>query len=80
MSEGWHNWIAGTRVVVRRRLPTDTPSGHLFTDVIGHVVSVDAGGVTLRTRPPAERVVTVPADEIVLGKVVPETPRRARGR
>lgn len=81
MSEGWQGWAAGQRVVVRRRLPPGAPDGHLYTDVLGHVVAVDAGGVTLLTDPPARarrapEHVRVPAAEIVLGKVVPERPAR----
>jgi hypothetical protein len=94
MSGGWRTWNVGSRVVVRRRLPPGSADGHRFTDVIGHVLTVDDGGLTLRTDPPARdgsadgggpecggrgpRTVVVPAAEIAAGRVVPE--RRQPGR
>lgn len=84
MSEGWRAWTPGTRVVVRRRLPAGERGGHLFTDVLGHVVAVSDDGVTVRTDPTPRAVrdgarredVHVPAGDVVLGKVVPERPVR----
>lgn len=59
-------WQPGVRVVVRRRLAEGG-----FTDVLGDVVESTAGHVVVRTR---RGDVTVPADEIALGKQVPPAP------
>lgn len=83
----WRSWTPGTRVVVRRRrddLPPGTPTGTLhggeppFTDVLGEVVAVDDGGVTVRTR---RGDVHVPATDVLRAKVVPPppAPRARRG-
>lgn len=81
--QGWRDWSAGDRVVVRRRLPAGAPTGHLYTDVLGVVLAVDDDGVTLRPDPararpgtPPPEPVRVPAHEIALAKRVPPRPGR----
>ncbi|MEP7765279.1 hypothetical protein [Sanguibacter sp. 25GB23B1] len=69
----WRSWDAGTRVMIRRRLPAG--STHLFTDVIGTIVRTDVTGLTLETR---SGPVDVPAAEIAVGKPVPPAPARRR--
>ncbi|HEY0215217.1 MAG TPA: hypothetical protein VGC57_02365 [Cellulomonas sp.] len=71
-AEPWRAWSAGQRVVVRRRLPAGSPQP--YTDVLGDLLAVDTGGVTVRTRRHGD--VRVPADEIAIGKVVPPAPPR----
>jgi len=71
----WRGWTPGTRVMVRTRLPEG--SSHLYTDVLGTVVSRDEAGLVVRDR--HGREVAVPAERIVAGKPVPPPPAR-RGR
>lgn len=68
----WRTWTVGRRVVVRRRLPPGEPQP--YTDVLGDLVAVDDGGVTVRTRRAGD--VRVPGAEIALGKLVPPAPER----
>jgi hypothetical protein len=84
VSEGWPDglptWPLGTRVVVRRRLADTERAGgdpHTLTDVLGTVLALDDGGVTLETR---SGVVRVPAGQVVLAKPVPPQPPRRRPR
>ncbi|GHG44804.1 hypothetical protein GCM10011331_03680 [Flavimobilis marinus] len=67
----WRSWSVGTRVMVRRRIEDDD---FRYSDVIGEVVHRDHDGLVLRTRHGEE--VTVPADVIATGKVVPPAPVR----
>ncbi|EYR63870.1 hypothetical protein N866_17550 [Actinotalea ferrariae CF5-4] len=72
-SAPWTAWPPGVRVVVRRRLA----EGGL-SDVLGDLLETGPEGVRVRTR---RGEVTVPAADIVLGKVVPPPPlpRHLRG-
>jgi len=72
MNKGWTDWPVGARVVVRRRLPDGR-----YSDVLGELLATDDDSVLVRTR---SGDVTVAADEIAIGKVVPPArPRRSRG-
>lgn len=62
---------AGTRVVVRYRI-----DGGL-TDALGHLVSCDARGCTVRTR---QADVVIALDAVVAAKEVPPAPERRRPR
>ncbi len=64
----WRAWTAGTRVVVRRRLPAGG-----WADVLGELLEVSPAGVTVATR---RGPVHVPAADIALGKPVPPPPAR----
>ncbi len=68
----WAGWAVGTRVVVRRRL-----RGGGYSDVLGELLSADDAGVRVLTR---AGPVSVPADEIAIGKVVPPAPPRRAPR
>lgn len=61
----------GARVSLRYRLPAD--EARPFTDVIGHVEQVEPA-VSVRTR--HGEVVTIPGDDVVAFRVVPEQPVR----
>ncbi len=65
-------WTAGTRVVVRRRLPAGG-----WADVLGELLEVSPAGVTVATR---RGPVHVPAADIALGKPVPPPPARRAPR
>ena len=71
----WRDWSPGVRVVVRRLrddLPVDpSPDEPRHTDVLGEVLAVDDAGVLVRTR---LGDVLVPAEDIVLTKLVPPPP------
>ncbi|GAA1875722.1 hypothetical protein GCM10009751_39320 [Myceligenerans crystallogenes] len=84
----WRGIPPGTRVVVRRRLtPGEAAAaraqrrGAVWTDVIGHVVTVSDDGVVLRTDPrpgrgePEEIVVAA----ALITSVKPVPPRPVRG-
>ena len=82
---GWRSWSPGVRVVVRR-LRDDLPVPHpehpdlhvpQHTDVLGELIAVDDDGVLVRTR---HGDVVVPADDIVLTKLVPPAPVGRRHR
>lgn len=66
--DGWRAWPVGVRVVVRRRLP-----GGGFSDALGDLLAVGPEGVRVATR---RGEVDVPADQIVVGKLVPPPPPR----
>ena len=68
-AEFWREWQVGERVVVRYRVPGG------YSDALGELVRVDAGGLEVSTRRGA---VMVPAADIVLGKHVPPPPTRRR--
>lgn len=61
------------RVVVRYRLVEPDRFGHTLTDVVGEVVCVDAGAVTVASR---HGEVVVPRDRIVAAQAVPPRPGR----
>jgi hypothetical protein len=67
----WRSWSVGTRVMVRRRIADED---FRYSDVIGEVVHRDDDGLVLRTRHGED--VSVPADVIATGKVVPPAPVR----
>jgi hypothetical protein len=69
---GWRGWSAGSRVVVRRRLP----DGGLG-DVLGDLLEVSDDGVVVATR---RGPVRVAGADIVLGKPVPPPPPRRAPR
>ncbi|GEK22690.1 hypothetical protein [Cellulomonas xylanilytica] len=82
---GWRSWSPGVRVVVRR-VRDDLPEPHPehpdlhappLTDVLGELIAVDDDGVLVRTR---RGDVRVPADDIVLTKLVPAAPVDRRHR
>jgi hypothetical protein len=80
-TETWRAWTPGVRVVVRRvRDDSPAPGEPPYTDVLGDVLAVDDGGLTVRTR---RGDVRVPASDVVLAKTVPPAPepraRRDRG-
>lgn len=70
--DGWRAWPVGVRVVVRRRLP-----GGGFSDALGDLLAVGPEGVRVATR---RGEVDVPADQIVVGKLVPPPPPRRAAR
>ncbi|ROS76929.1 hypothetical protein [Cellulomonas sp. PhB143] len=75
---GWASWPAGTRAVVRARVHEP---GATYADVLGVVVSADAGGIVLRrdTGPRAGTLERIGADDVALAKRVPPRPApRAR--
>lgn len=61
----WMEWEVGERVVVRYRKPDG------LYDALGHLTEVAADHVTVNTR---KGLVTVPANLMVTGKRVPESP------
>ncbi len=61
----------GNRVSLRRRLPTGA-----YSDVVGILESWSEGLLTVRRRDGS--LVSVPADTLVAGKVVPPPPKRPR--
>lgn len=61
----WMDWKVGERVVVRYRKPDG------FYDALGHLTEVAPDHVTVNTR---KGLVTVPANVMVTGKRVPESP------
>lgn len=61
----WMEWKVGERVVVRYRKPDG------FYDALGHLTEVAPDHVTVNTR---KGLVTVPANVMVTGKRVPESP------
>ncbi|MBO3086454.1 hypothetical protein [Cellulomonas fengjieae] len=78
---GWRSWSPGVRVVVRR-VRDDLPEAHpehpalhvpQHSDVLGELLEVDDDGVLVRTR---RGDVRVPAQDIVLTKLVPPAPTR----
>ena len=71
----WLTWPVGQRVVVRRKLPSG--SSHLYTDLTGTVVKTDDRGVTLQTQ---SEQLTIPGEEIAIGKPIPPRPPRRRPR
>ncbi|WP_402464265.1 DUF6725 family protein [Isoptericola aurantiacus] len=83
-SSAWRDWPAGTRCVVRRRLPPCDGSGKRWTDVIGVVLAVAADGVMLRRDPARESAsdagteVHIPAAEIEAARPLPPRPERRR--
>lgn len=66
----WLEWQIGERAVVRYR--TDDGA---FSDALGELVRVDADGVEVATK---RGVVSVPAAQIAIGKLVPPAPQRRR--
>lgn len=66
----WLQWEVGQRVVVRHRIA----DGRL-TDALGHLQRVDATGVEVVTK---RGVVSIPAEAIMIGKLVPPAPQRPR--
>ena len=66
MSGAWEAWPVGVRVVVRRRL---TEGG--YSDVLGELLATGPDGVTVRAR---TGEVTIPAEVIAVGKIVPPPP------
>ena len=72
----WRAAVAGSRVVVRRRLHDPLPDGPHLTDVLGVVLVVDDEGLTLDTSRGPARILGA---DIVLWKPIPPPPeRRAR--
>ena len=71
----WLAWSPGTRVMIRRTLPPG--SSHLYTDLLGTIVSSTPDGVRLETR---TGPVDVPGSEIATGKPIPPAPPRRRPR
>ena len=71
----WLAWTPGTRVMIRRTLPPG--SSHLYTDLLGTIVSSTTDGVRIETR---TGPVDVPGDEIATGKPIPPAPPRRRPR
>lgn len=61
----WMQWKVGQRVVVRYRLPDG------LYDALGHLTDVAPDHVTVATR---RGDVTVHANTMVTGKIVPESP------
>ncbi len=69
----WQDWPAGTRVMVRVRLPAG--ESHLYTDVLGVIIDTPGQDLLLRTRDGSE--VHVDPASIVAGKPIgPPPPRR----
>jgi hypothetical protein len=67
---------AGQRVVIRWRRPAPG-DGEAVADVLGILEKVDAGSFAVRTRD--GKLVVVPAERALAGKVVPPPPARRRG-
>ena len=67
----WREWQIGERVVVRYRVPGG------YSDALGELTRVDAGGVEVSTR---RGPVAVAAADLVLGKHVPPPPPPRRRR
>ena len=65
LSLPWMQWQVGQRVVVRYRKPDG------LYDALGHLTEVEPTHVTVNTR---KGLVTVPANVMVTGKRVPESP------
>lgn len=63
----WHEWRPGQRVSVRYRVEGG------FSDALGYIRRVDATGLDVETR---RGLITVPAELIVVGKLVPPPPPR----
>jgi hypothetical protein len=63
--------LPGTRVVVRYRI-----EGGL-TDALGHLITTDDGGCTIRTR---QADVVIPLHLVVAAKAVPPAPERRASR
>lgn len=71
ISEPWQQWSPGQRVMVRVTLdPGDT---HLYSDVLGTIVEMGEGTITLDTR---AGINTIETSRIAIGKLIPPPPPR----
>jgi ribosomal protein S18 acetylase RimI-like enzyme len=69
--------VIGSRIVVRHETGGVGPTGGpQMTDVIGHVLAVDAGSVTIEQRDGRARIVDL--STVATWKVVPDRPTRRR--
>lgn len=71
----WLAWSVGDRVVVRYRITRERPGGPGHTDALGYLIACNSERVTVRTR---SGDVTIPAEAIALGKLVPPPPAPRR--
>ncbi len=67
----WRAWEVGQRVTVRFRIDGG------FTDALGYIRRIDETGMDIETR---RGLVTVAAELITVGKLVPPPPARRRPR
>lgn len=68
----WHEWEVGQRVTVRYRIEGG------FSDALGYIRRIDSTGMDVDTR---RGLITVPAERITIGKLVPPPPKpRTRRR
>ncbi len=65
------DWKMGERVMARVSLPQG--SSHLYTDLLGTIVELDAESITLHTR---QGMRTIARSEIAIGKRIPPPPAR----